>query len=429
MQRVLGLLLVLICGAVMAQAPLAAVDGGTLGYRLGYPSDWVLEMEADGSYVNVQPGPGQPGHGLVAIEFVADPDVDGTLDEGITEVLAALRANVLPDLTVRSRASTTVSGVPAVVIHLTGTAEGPHPVTYRLVFVLQGRTGYVLFLEALSEHFAAYEPLFDQVQASFVLTQAEVLPGPPLGPLPPLLGAPTYAGTFAGDQLRLVLEASPLPGGAYVGTLHHGDQRYPVVARLEPSGLVGDFESGGNRFPFTATLVGDALTFVSGGISYTLVREATAVGPVNPLGGTPPVSPLPTPPAPAEVVARETGTAFIGEVPVPGRARGRLDGMRDRISFHTYVVQVPAGAVRLVLELDADVDLDIAIKHGSEIDSFADKASGGDWDYRDIGTQNPTVVVIEQPRAGTWYIDVMNALGDGLNGSYVLTITTAGSGF
>jgi hypothetical protein len=152
------------------------------------------------------------------------------------------------------------------------------------------------------------------------------------------------------------------------------------------------------------------------------------VGPVNPLGGTPPVGPLPTPPAPAEVVAGETGTAFIGELPANGRARGRLDGMRDRVNYHTYVVQVPAGATRLALELDADVDLDIAVKHGSEIGSFADKDRGGDWDFRDIGTQNPTVVVIEQPRPGTWYVDVMNALGNGLNGNYVLTITTAGGG-
>jgi len=417
--RILWPLLVLAWGVTLAQTPLTTFDGAAFGYRLAYPSGWVLEQEGDGSYLNIQPPQGSAEAGRVAIELLADPEVTGTLDEGVEDVLAELRANLLPDLTVQSRTPTTVSGVPAVIVRLTGSAGGTQPVTYRLVLTLQGRTGYVLFLEAVSGEFAAFEPLFDQVQASFALIQAQAPPSGTVPPLAPPLGEPAFAGTFANDQLRLVLEAPAAPGGAYQGTLRHGDQSYPVRAQLEPLGLVGDFESGGNRFAFTATLAGDEVTFVTDGNRYVLVREvASPTTAVNPFGGTPP--------APAEIVANETGTADIGAVSPNGRARGRLDGLADELTFHAYVVDVPAGATRLTIELDADADLDIAVKHGSETNSFADRDRGGDWDYRDIGTQNPTTLVIDQPAAGRWHIDVLNILGAGRGGDYVLTLTTAG---
>ena len=438
-------------GTAVAQTPLTTFDGGALGYRIGYPSGWVLDGESDGSYLNIQPPQGSAAAGRAAIELLADPNVTGTLEQGVEDVLAELQANLLPDLAVQARTPSAVSGVPAVVVRLTGTVDGSQPVTYRLVLTLQGTTGYVLFLEAVSEDFAALEPLFDQVQASFALTASQAAPGAPVAPTSPLApasplapsaGAATYAGTFAGDQLRLVLEGPSTPGGAYLGTLQFGDQQYPVRAQLDAQGLAGDFESDGNRFAFTATLVGDQLTFVTDGNRFVLAREDAA--PVNPIGAPPaaPVNPIGAPPAApatpvapaapvapvasAEVVATETGTAFVGALPANGRARGRLDGAADRITFHTYVVEVPAGAARLTIELDADTDLDIAIKQGSEIQSYANLDQGGDWDYRDIGTQNPTSIVIDRPLSGPLYVDVMNALGAGQNGTYRLTVTTGG---
>lgn len=169
----------LACGVALAQTPLATFDGGPLGYSLGYPSGWQLEQEDDGSYLVIQPAQGSPEAGRVAVEVLADPDVTGTLEEGVEDVLTELRANLLPDLVVQSRTPSTVSGVPAVVVRLTGTVEGAQPVTYKLVLTLQGRTGYVLFLEALSDDFATFEPLFDQVQSSFVLTQMPAAPSSP----------------------------------------------------------------------------------------------------------------------------------------------------------------------------------------------------------------------------------------------------------
>lgn len=427
MRRILWPLMAMLCGVGLAQTPLATFDGGALGYRLGYPSSWVLEQADDASYLNIQPPPGSPDFGRVGIEFLVHPEVTGTLEEGIEELLAELRANLLPDLTVLSHTHASVSGAPAVVVRLTGTVDQTHRVTYRLLIGLQGRIGYVLFLEALSEHLAAYEPLLDQVQASLTLTRAQETP---ISPIPSQPSAPDYAGTFANEQLRLTLEAQPFADAAYAGTLHHGEERYPVSAGRTPHGLAGDFESGGGRFAFTASLAGNELTFVTAGTSYVLVREAAVPdAPANPLSLAPPTGREAVAPSPSEIVASERGSAVIGDLAPNGRARGHLDGGHDTITDHTYVVEVPAGALRLTVVLDADVDLDIALKHGSDIRSFADKEHGGDWDYRDIGTQNPTTIVIEQPTPGRWYVDVINALGAPHGGTYRLGVSTAAGGF
>jgi len=137
----------------------------------------------------------------------------------------------------------------------------------------------------------------------------------------------------------------------------------------------------------------------------------------------PPAPPVPSP-RPPEVVASETTSAFVGALAANGTARGRLDGAAQGFAYHTYVVDLPAGMARLVVELAADHDLDIALKHGSEIVSYADKDRGGDWDYRDIATHDPTTLVVERPAGGPWYIDVINALGAPRNGTYRLTVTT-----
>jgi hypothetical protein len=349
--RILACCVALACGVALTQASLTTFDGSAYGYALGYPSGWQLEQEEAGGYLLVQPPQGSPEAGRVAIELLADPDVTGSLEEGVEDVLSELRANLLPDLSILSRTPTTVSGVPAVVVQLTGTVEGTQPVTYRLLLVLDGRTGYVLFLEALRDDFASYVPLFDAVQASFTLTRTQAAPATPSAPLAPL-----------GPSTRTA----------------------PVVP------------------------------------------DAPAPPPPTAAPATPATPAAPSPPA--EVVASTAGTADIGAVAPDGRARGRLDGVADDLAFHGYYVDVPAGSSRLTIVLDADLDLDLAVKHGAATESFADRDQGGDWDYRDIGTQNPTRLVIDRPAAGRWFVDVLNALGAGRNGTYVLAFATEGGG-
>lgn len=43
MRRIAWFLVATIWGVALAQTPLTTFDGGAFGYRLGYPSTWVLE--------------------------------------------------------------------------------------------------------------------------------------------------------------------------------------------------------------------------------------------------------------------------------------------------------------------------------------------------------------------------------------------------
>lgn len=131
--------------------------------------------------------------------------------------------------------------------------------------------------------------------------------------------------------------------------------------------------------------------------------------------------------APGAVVAPTTGAALVGALAPDGSAEGTLIAAAGGAAFHTYWVDVPAGVARWTLTLDADADLDLALKFGSEIGSYEDRDRGGDWDYRDWDTVNPTVIVVERPAAGRWYVDVFNALQVGAGGRYRLT-SSAGDG-
>lgn len=127
-------------------------------------------------------------------------------------------------------------------------------------------------------------------------------------------------------------------------------------------------------------------------------------------------------PSPSEVIADRTSSGIIAQLTPDGRARGRLDGAESAWTYHTYFVDVHARTTLLTVKLDADIDLDLAIKYGSEIEHLGDKEQGGDWDYRDMRTANPTMVVINEPQPGRWYIDVFNALGANHSGNYRLTL-------
>jgi len=121
------------------------------------------------------------------------------------------------------------------------------------------------------------------------------------------------------------------------------------------------------------------------------------------------------------VTAPTTGSAFVGLIPVEGWAQGSLVASADVVALHGYRVDVPAGLRLWTLELDADADLDLAVKYGSPIATYRDRASGGDCDRLDVGTDNPTVVVVAWPWAGPWYVAVLNPLEPGVWGTYRLT--------
>jgi hypothetical protein len=105
--------------------------------------------------------------------------------------------------------------------------------------------------------------------------------------------------------------------------------------------------------------------------------------------------------------APTTDSGVVGELHIGQQAVGQLAKGKDGASYHTYTVDVPAGTAQLTITMQAEADLDIAAKFGSEISSYGDK---GDWDFRDNSESTGATLVIEKPLAGIWYIDVYNAL-------------------
>ncbi len=90
-------------------------------------------------------------------------------------------------------------------------------------------------------------------------------------------------------------------------------------------------------------------------------------------------------------------------------------------TYHTYTVDVPSGTAELTIELAPVALLDLAIKHGSEIMSYANHADGGDWHYAAIAEDGiAPVIVVQDPAPGLWYVDVINWENATVDGRYSL---------
>jgi hypothetical protein len=118
------------------------------------------------------------------------------------------------------------------------------------------------------------------------------------------LGA-DWSGTYVGQQLSIDLTAAG--AGGYSGTIHMGNQQFPLTAQMAANGqLNGTFTSGGNAFAFAAVVNGDDMTLASGGSTYTLHRKPAA--PVNPLAVGAAAA---TPAAGANVAAAPAGASNL----------------------------------------------------------------------------------------------------------------------
>ncbi|HET9026395.1 MAG TPA: serine protease [Trueperaceae bacterium] len=99
----------------------------------------------------------------------------------------------------------------------------------------------------------------------------------------------------------------------------------------------------------------------------------------------------------------------VAELALGTQTSNVIGGVVDYINFHTYTVTVPAGTPSLTILLDSDHDLDIAVKYGSPVESWADDA---DWDYRDLTEAPGGAFTIALPTPGVWYVDVMQYYED-----------------
>ncbi|MEM6431934.1 MAG: pre-peptidase C-terminal domain-containing protein, partial [Deinococcota bacterium] len=122
--------------------------------------------------------------------------------------------------------------------------------------------------------------------------------------------------------------------------------------------------------------------------------------------------------ASAEVIAPSRGSSLVSEL-IPGQhAYGELAGKLGVATFHTYTTSVPAGTVSLEIELNASHDLDLA---SQAEDAISDYLAASVYFANSLHSRER--LHVDNPPAGTWYIDVVNSLGEGVNSSYTLTIT------
>jgi hypothetical protein len=102
-------------------------------------------------------------------------------------------------------------------------------------------------------------------------------------------------------------------------------------------------------------------------------------------------------------------SGFAGELRPGQVTTAELGGAEGAWAFHTYRIDVAPGTATLTIRLQADADLDLFLKFGSEIATYADD---GDWQYRDIEITNDATLSLRGPQAGTWFVDVAWAVGD-----------------
>jgi hypothetical protein len=102
-------------------------------------------------------------------------------------------------------------------------------------------------------------------------------------------------------------------------------------------------------------------------------------------------------------------SGFAGELRPGQVTTGELRGAEGAWAFHTYRISVPPGTNTLTIRLQADADLDLFLKFGSEIATYAED---GDWEFRDIEVTNDATLSLRAPSAGTWFVDVAWAVGD-----------------
>ncbi len=142
----------------------------------------------------------------------------------------------------------------------------------------------------------------------------------------------------------------------------------------------------------------------------------------------------------AEGVSLETALPAASPTNVSGRAglpSGVLGGIEpnttlantiaaspDGATYHTYIVDVPAGVSSLDITLNGAGDLDLVVKAGAEITSYRPRDEGGDWDYLDFSVDPNPSYRLDNPPAGPVYIDVVNFLDTPLD--YTLTANLSG---
>lgn len=149
---------------------------------------------------------------------------------------------------------------------------------------------------------------------------------------------------------------------------------------------------------------------------------------VQPPFGAPavPQEPAATPPAAAVSWPPPAPFGRMGSLQTGQQIVGNLlqDPVASSSTFHTWDFQVPAGAAGLTVSLESVGTLDVALRYGAEITSYAEPEDGGDWQYWEWGPEGGglNTLQVSTPTAGTWYLDVINYGNQTVDGRYTLRV-------
>ena len=107
-----------------------------------------------------------------------------------------------------------------------------------------------------------------------------------------------------------------------------------------------------------------------------------------------------------DITTLKAGQPYQGMIANYLKAGQEKSAMAESQSF---LIRIPENTKRFVVMLNSDEDLDVALKYASPIESYALKKQGGDWDYLDMRPTTDSRIQVDEPIAGYWYVDVIQA--------------------
>jgi len=105
------------------------------------------------------------------------------------------------------------------------------------------------------------------------------------------------------------------------------------------------------------------------------------------------------------------GSGAYGEIEIGASRRATIASGNGSIVFNTYTTTVGPNTGQITISVDGGgQDVDMAVKAGSEIQSYSPVDEGGDYDFLDTSPGTQATYTYTDPDPGIIYIDVMNLL-------------------
>jgi hypothetical protein len=164
---------------------------------------------------------------------------------------------------------------------------------------------------------------------------------------------PSWRGTYRDEHLTVELNYPSRSAGRtiYTGTIQTTDQKFPLRGELTGTRLKGTFQSGGDKWEFTADLDGSALVFTTGGTTYHLANQLA-----NPLARPAKPNPLALPKSTApQSTNRIAGTDPSAARPTVAPSKGKVLVLQ-RKGLPDDPIMIGGEAFSVLLPIDWEIE-------------------------------------------------------------------------